>query len=151
MLFLPIDSLREYNGLQNPWFWAFKDYISKSPLREGGLGFFPMPRDVFILMTSKFFWEFLRMYGRTTIMVEGIYLPPKHFTAWESSKNHEKQHFLLHFWYLQTPFGVSIKLQKPPCCRFSPKKLFLCMFSVQKVSQHIFEIKQNMLHTHNMT
>ena len=59
-------------------------------------------------------------------MVEGIYLPPKHFTAWKSSKNHEKQHFLLHFWYLQTPFGVSIKLQKlPSSIVFLPKNIFM--------------------------
>ena len=33
---------------------------------------------------------------------------------------------------------------------FSSKKLFLCMLSVQKVSQRILEIKENMLHTYNM-
>ena len=33
---------------------------------------------------------------------------------------------------------------------FSPEKIFLCMLSVQKCFQRIVEIKENMLHTHNM-
>ena len=66
------------------------------------------------------------MYGRITMLFEGLYLPSKHFTAWKSSKNHENQQFLLHFWYLQTPFGVSIKLQKLPSYRaFLLKNIFM--------------------------
>ena len=34
---------------------------------------------------------------------------------------------------------------------FSSKKIFLCMLSVQKCFQRILEIKENMLHTHNIT
>ena len=81
------------------------------------------------------------MYGRITIRFEGLYLPSKHFTAWKSLKNHEKQQFLLHFWYLQTPFGVSIKLQKLPSFRvFLPKNVFthvngLKMFSTYSLDQ----------------
>ena len=81
------------------------------------------------------------MYGRITILFEGLYLPSKHFTAWKSSKNHENQQFLLHFWYLQTPFGVSIKLQKLPSFRvFLPKNVFthvngLKMFSTYPLDQ----------------
>ena len=68
-------------------------------------------------------------------MVEGIYLPPKHFTAWKSSKNHEKQHFLLHFWYIQTPFGVSIKLQKLPSFHvFLPKNVFMHVIDLKMFS-----------------
>ena len=34
---------------------------------------------------------------------------------------------------------------------FSSKKLFVCMLSVQNCFQCILEIKENMLHTHNIT
>ena len=71
-------------------------------------------------------------------MVEGIYLPPKHFTACKSSKNHEKQHILLHFRYLQTPFGVSIKLQKPPSFRvFLQKIVFMHVIGAKMFSTYI--------------
>ena len=46
--------------------------------------------------------------------------------ASEVQKNHEKQHFLHYFWYLLTPFRVSIKLQKLPSFRvFLQKNIFM--------------------------
>ena len=73
--------------------------------------------------------------GKDHFYGEGLYLPQKNFTAWKSSKNHEKQHFLLHFWYIQTPFGVSIKLQKLLSFHvFLPKNAFMHVIDLQMFS-----------------
>ena len=69
------------------------------------------------------------------MLFEGLSSSQKNFTAWKSSKNHEKQQFLLHFWYLQTPFGVSIKLQKLPSFHvFLPKNVFMHVIGLKMFS-----------------
>ena len=91
---------------------------------EGGTSF-PNAARCFHRNEPKIFLRVLEDVWKDYNYGQGIYSPQKYFKAWKSSKNHEKQHFLLHFWYLQTPFGVSIKLEKVPYFRvFLPKNVF---------------------------
>ena len=107
-------------------------WTPKVHLREGGR-FFPNAARSFHRNDPKIFLRVLEdvwknyKYGRRYI------LTLKKFYRLENS--HEKQHFLLHFWYLQTPFGVSIKLQKLLSFHvFLPKNVFMHVIDLKMFS-----------------
>ena len=112
------------------YYSPFKGSDSKSPLSKGGgVRFFLLPRKFFIVTTPNFFWEFLRMYGRTTIQVEGIYLPPKHFTACKSSKIMK----ISTFYYISGTYKLHLEwvsnYKNYHPFTFSFQKMFLCMWT----------------------
>ena len=66
-------------------FLTLKGCDSKSPLTGGWVGFFPMPREVFIVMTPNVFFRVLEDvgrdydYGRRSIPTSKIFYSPEKF------------------------------------------------------------------------